>query len=263
MDTIDSLRNQQPLLIDEKIPDVIKELPAIPATTIYTYIIIGIIIFVFFRFINFLSPIYTRSSSKTRLIQRSISIIQLIIWSSYFLIMINHIWSWNILIASGFFILYLIITGWACWAYFRDFIAGAIFKINNHFKINETIKYEEIHGRIIHLKNRYLVIEDENSQITHIPYSKLASAIITKTHPAENILHHRFMLRIKNDNLSEIEFSDIKNTILELPWVSIKEMPQIRIIEKTEAFSRLEITIFSPDQKFFYKIEDHLRKVYE
>ncbi|MFA8450899.1 MAG: mechanosensitive ion channel domain-containing protein [Bacteroidales bacterium] len=264
-DTINNINEiLEPLVINEPQKLDLEKIPINFAyTTVYFIIISGIILYAFFRVVNYILPIFVRTQKRKKIISRFLPIIQLIFWVIYFVVTINHLWATNLFYGSGFFIIFMILSAWACWYGFRDFIAGAFFKFNNHFNINESIRFKNIHGKVIKQESKYMIIENEQGEKTYLPYSKLAGEIIIKTHPAENILHYRFKLKLPNELDADETSKNIKTNIMKLPWVSIKKEPNVKIIQMDENITTFEITVFSPSQQYFYLIEENIRNRFE
>lgn len=247
--------------------NTVLDLESIPSgfaySTIYYILISGIVIFVLFKFLNFILPVWAKSQKSKKVVFRFLPIIQLLVWTIYFVLAINHIWVSNLFFGIGFFLIFMVLAVWVSWYAFRDFIAGTIFKFNNHFNNNESIRYGDIHGRVIKQGARYIILENEHGEQTYIPYSKLTGEVIIKTHPAENILHHRFRIDLPNYLDADHTMTEIKNSIMKLPWVSIKKEPNVKIIQMDDQLTTFEITIFSPDQRYFYLIEENIRNKFE
>ena len=78
------------------------------------------------------------------------------------------------IIAIGFF---------AVWSILSNIIAGFILLLTDAFRVGDTITIlpEGIQGRVVELKLMFIVLEDSNGDIVHIPNNLLFQKFIKKT----------------------------------------------------------------------------------
>ena len=142
----------------------------------------------------------------------------------------------------------------------RDLVAGVIFKLSDHFSINDTLKVKKYSGKIVSFGRSSLELETENGKSIYIPYSKVLNAVNIKTDPAEKISRYNFKLETIKDCALKEKTEQIKQAIMVLPWSSIKKSPLIKPIDETENSFLFEITIFSLEKEYFHKIENNIKE---
>ncbi|MBC8487060.1 MAG: mechanosensitive ion channel [Bacteroidetes bacterium] len=230
---------------------------------VYFFLLIAILIFALFRLvIRSIGVIPLKKGVKTYIL-RFLPVIEIFFWFIYFIWAIQFFWNNNQLYAIELSLILTVLSLWIAWFALRDFIAGAIFKASKYFLINESIRVNNYTGKIISMKTRYLIIETDTGETIHIPYSRVLGQTIIKVHPAEMILSYSFKLNVPKTDKSPEVIEEIKNTILNLPWASLKKDPQIRYIysDKPE-ISTFEITVYAFEKEYFPEIEKYIRSMY-
>jgi hypothetical protein len=53
---------------------------------------------------------------------------------------------------------------------------------------------------------------------------------------------------------------EIREAILSLPWISVKLMPQVRIIDKTDTHIYFEISVYAISKSYLVKTEKYLEE---
>ncbi len=166
----------------------------------------------------------------------------------------------NQIFVIGIFILLIFTLLWIIWYYLRDFAAGIFFKLNSSLPENKQITFGKNKGKIIkkHLKN--VEIEANNNENIFIPYSKLLNGIFSISEPQNENLNYNntFTIEVKKIKSVKETIQQIQTAILQLPWVSLKNEPKILPITETENNLKLEITIFSINNDYTFKIRNHI-----
>lgn len=240
------------------------ELPNIEFSrfAVYTFIILAVIIFALFRILERIRPVLKISKELRRRLLQYLPGIELFIWVLYFVWAIQFFWNNNQLYSLGLFAILIVLLLWISWFALKDFIAGAIFKANRSFALHETVKIEEMSGKIVQFKNRTLVIETDAGETIHIPYSLLLGKIIIKSFPAEMILSKSITITIpKKGNLDGL-IEALRTDILTLPWSSVKKDPKIRPVSETSDTVTFELLVYAMEKDAFYKIESYLKEKY-
>ncbi|MDA3905983.1 MAG: mechanosensitive ion channel [Bacteroidales bacterium] len=218
-----------------------------------------VVLFISKRFI----PYLTKSESKKNLIKQYIAIFEVGIWSIFIIICIQQFSDSNKLYSWGLFLLLMLSAFWILWFSIKDFIAGALFKMNQDFKEKDIIQVNNFEGKIIEMSNRLFKIESDSGEIIYIPYSKLSNQTIIKVHPGEMVLSHAFTIKSNKSDKAETKIDKIRFEILSLPWASIKRPPKVEIIHEDESGYIFEIKLYSLEKQYFFKMEQEIRKKFD
>ncbi len=228
--------------------------------SLYTFLLLSISLCFLFRILNWLLPILIFKKGKRKLAWRYTAIVELFVWVGFMIWSVNFLSTNNQLYAIGLFVIVFAFTFWALWNGLRDFIAGAIFKINRNLYLNDTIKVSEYHGKIMKFTSNKLVLETELSEIIYVPYILLSGKTIIKLHPADAILNYTFRFEIPNDADIRQTIDKVYSDIINLPWSSLKKEPQIKPLHETENGFMLEATVFSMEKDYFPEIEKAVKQ---
>jgi len=224
---------------------------------------IALFLFVMLLIIKRVFPFLVKSHTKKRIFKQYISIVEVGIWLLFILIAIQQLSDSNQLYAMGLFVLLMLSAFWVLWFTVKDFIAGALFKMNKDFEEKDIIQVDNFEGKIIELGNRIIKIESDSGEVIYIPYSKITRQTIVKVHPGEMVLSHVFTLRTLNKEKADLLMDKIRFEVLSLPWASIKRPPIVEIIHDDEDGYIFEVKLYSLEKKYFFKMEQEIRKKFE
>lgn len=224
---------------------------------------IALILFLALLLLKRFIPFLIHSETKKTLLKQYMAIIEVSIWSLFLIVAIQQFSNSNKLYSWGLFLLLLLSSFWVLWFSIKDFIAGALFKMNRDFKENDSIQVDNFEGKIIEMGNRLLKIESDSGEIIYIPYSKLSQQTIIKIHPGEMVLSHTFTITSKKNEKAEVKMDKIRFEILSLPWASITRPPKIDIIHEDEQNFIIEVKLYSLEKLYFFKMEQEIRKKFE
>lgn len=229
---------------------------------VYLFLFLAVILFSFFRILGRVAPLLPVKKEKRRTLTRYLPVLEIFAWGFFFIWTIQYFWKNNQMYSVGLFLILVLLLLWVAWFVLKDFIAGAVFRANSSFKIQDTVQIEEYTGKIIDFRSRNIVIETGNGETIYYPYSKVLGKVIIKSIPAEMIRNKTIFLTISKDKSLIDTISNIRTDILNLPWSSIKKEPQIKpITENIDSFE-LEIVIFALETEYFYKIESYIKENY-
>jgi len=230
---------------------------------IILYVVISLVILAGFRVLSLLSK-YMLNKNRKIFVGKYLPAVESIFWMVYLVLSINifinrggglnSVWVLCVLI-----ILILLFS----WYAFRDIVSGVVWKTNKRFKVNDSIKVGEFQGKIKEFHHRNLEIITENEESILIPYTKILQTIIIKSNPTEMILSYSFGITTNKDKPSNEIIQDIRFEILNLPWSSAKTEPKIKPIKEDKTSYAFDITIYSMDKDYFYKIENIIKGKFE
>ena len=229
---------------------------------IYTFLLLTVGLFFLFRLLNWLLPLIFFRKGKSKSAWRYIAIVELFVWTGFLIWSVNYLSGNNQVYAIGLFIILFVFTLWAAWIGLKDFVAGAIFKINYDLKLNDTIQIDEYSGKIIKFTSNKLVLETESGKIIYLPFGILFGKPIIKSYPAETILNYTFSFEVPGDAKIRETIQKIFNDIVNLPWSSLKKKPQVKLLGETTKGCMLEATVFSMEKEYFSQIEKVIKERY-
>ena len=163
---------------------------------------------------------------------------------------------WN---SIGLLLVSLIVLLMISWFLARDFLAGIILKSEGSLNLNDWIKISEVKGKVISMGYRSMVLETEVGETVNMPYTKISNEISIKPNPSEKIKSHAFKLSLSKDGDYRKTESQIKSTILNAPWSSVKKKPQVKLLDETDTRFHIEVIIYSMRLTYFQKIKNYLR----
>ncbi len=232
-------------------------------TAVYKFIFWGVFLFAFLRALFFILPLFIRKKNTRKITNRFFPIFELVCWLFFFIWAIQFFLKSNHFYASLLFVLTILLMLIITWYAIRDFVAGIIFKTGAKYSQEETVKILDYTGKIVNTSFRTIELETEQGERVRIPYSKTIESVIVKSHPALMMKNYTFELKVKKDKLLSETIAEIKQTIIHLPWASIKKDTQITPKSVNDNYFVLDVTIYTLDKDFFYKIENQIRKKFE
>lgn len=239
------------------------DLMQIGSTQIFgKFLLWGIIILLFFAILRFGIPYIVKNQKRQVYLKQILLISELTIWIFYlcwfiFLFLKSGSFFVIVVFAILFFILFFIGKLWLI-----DLIAGIIFKSGGQVRKGDYFEKDANTGIVYRLGSRFLIVENIEGNMVHIPYHTITSSVFMKNEAIEQKSGYTFDLETKcTRSLEEIK-SDIQKSILSLPWSSIKKLPVITLLDQTSEKYILKVTVFAIDKIFATKIEDHIKKQY-
>jgi small-conductance mechanosensitive channel len=224
---------------------------------------LALLLFVFMILLKRFLPFIIKSQAKKTFLKHYLTIFEVSIWLLFIIISIQQFSNSNHLYAWGLFILLMLSSMWLLWFWVKDFVAGALFKMNKDFRENDIIQVDNFEGTIIEMSQRKLKIESDSGEIIYIPYTQLQKMAIIKVHPGEMVLSHAFTIRTAKSDSQDLLQEKIRFEALSLPWSSIKRPPQIEIIHEDKESCVFEVNVYSLEKQYFFKIEQEIRKKFE
>jgi len=229
---------------------------------IYRFILTGILIFFIFRFLKFLIPIFFKKKHRRKTVEKFFPIAELTFWLAFFGWAIEYFLAHNQLFALGVFVILIFISFWISMYVLKDIIAGVVFKAGGMFSLHEMVAIGDYKGKICNFGQQSLELETEAGQTIFIPYSVAMKAVKLKVGQSESLAGHSFELKIPKKKELEKLTTDLKTSILNLPWSSLNKMPVIKLSDNSAQQYTLKLTVYALDEKYFYRIESYLREKY-
>lgn len=235
----------------------------IAESNIFTFLVAGFVILIIFRIVSGIAKVLPLRRKHIIYLNHYLPGTEIAAWVIFLIWASQYLWHGNRLIAVLVFIVLLLLTLWWGWFALKDYVAGAIFRSSKAFHEGQMVRIGEYRGTIQSFSGRKLILETPEGETIHFPYSKISHAIISKINPAELIKHKTFRLTMTREKSLEETRGDIHRKIMNLPWASVKKSPIITPIEDSPSQYTFEITVYSLETEYLFKIEEHLRKKFE
>lgn len=225
--------------------------------------LIAFMLFIVLKLISKALPYLIKQPERKKAFLRYFTISEIIIWILYTIFVIRELSDSNQLYSFGLFLLLMVSGFWLLWYFMKNYISGGVFKLNGKFDINDTVQIDEYQGKIIGLGNHRMELESDNGEIIYIPYTQLADSIIIKLHPGEMVLSHSFTISTAKDKKAEKKEEDIRFEILSMPYSSLKKAPIIKIIHEDAKNFVFELTVYTLEKDYFFKMEQLIRNKFD
>ena len=228
---------------------------------ILRFILTGVVLFIFFRFLERISSKTVMKSSYRTWIRRLLPPVEGVVWFAFFLIGISRLASETIWSSVAILLVSIVALIWISWYAIRDIIAGIILKTEGAVSVNERIHVNDVTGQITKMGYRVMELETDLGETVNIPYSKVSGEIQVKSNPGEKIKSHRFEILLKEENTHEMmqQIKKIRQIVLNAPWSSLKKAPLVKLVGEKEGQKRIEIIIYALKVEYFTLIKDYLK----
>ncbi len=233
---------------------------SVTSNYLFRFFIIIAFLFLFFRIISYVLPLVFKNQRYYKLFKKYVHGIEIFVWiiflskAYYKLSISNQVFSIVSLIIIIILVLYF------SWYALKDYVAGVIFKTCGNVYINDNVRIYKYTGKIVKFAYRTLSIETTKGEIVYIPYSKITSNSVVKMNLAEAIKSYSFKLKIKKTNSLVDTIENIKKSIINLPWSSVKKKPGVYPIEETNTNIIFDITVYAIEDDYFYNIENYIKE---
>lgn len=212
---------------------------------ILLFIAIGIVLFMGLYIVN--NYILPMLKKKHFLFFKYWQKIQLIVWIGYSFLFYVTLFRSNMpltLIISG------IIIGIG-WDYWRNIFSGIIIKINNQFRIGETISTENTTGKIISINLSHTELTNDSGELISIPNYVLRSSILKHLFKKSTVQLYTFNIHIENADVSTI-----KNLAILCPFISSNQKIEVEKIKDSDYILRAGII----DISFAEEVNDYFKR---
>lgn len=216
----------------------------------------GIILYILFRVIRLFLVRTHRSDDRTIVV---ITSLELILWTFYFFWIVERLFEsksyYTYLLPALVFVLVVFVA----WFYFKDLIAGALFKIQHGPRPGRYLQVEQWSGVIKSIHATHLVLQTSSGGIVKIPYSKLQGNVLTQHEHEEHAGDLKIRIWPEQSLSEEDAMAQIRRRILLSPYCSFKKPVTVRRIEGD---SRLgyEVVFTAVAPEFVGKVEELLKE---
>ena len=164
---------------------------------------------------------------------------ELLVWSLFIVFTVYRLFMVSPYL-SLFLITLIIVAGRAFW---KDFIPGLLFRLENNAELGDSIRYGNGINIIEHIGPRNLQLRNNEGEIIILPYSHIGEAVISKSVQKSNLFQFTFNLFIKKLPPHDV-VTLLSKSIEECPWSIPSRLPKINLLGNGE----YEITSFATDE---------------
>ncbi|HHH30884.1 MAG TPA: mechanosensitive ion channel [Polyangiaceae bacterium] len=153
----------------------------------------------------------------------------------------------SVLVLGGFVIV--------SWNALHDVANGIFLKAGDVCQVGDHVRIDDLHGRIIQMRLRVLVLETSDGDEALIPYSRIADNHLLRTPAVEGVTPHVFRLPI-DDDVSPAELkSRVRRSAMLVHWSAISRPPEVILGD-----GHLEVTVYAIDPDRGPDIEAAVRR---
>ncbi len=151
----------------------------------------------------------------------------------------------------------LVLVGFtiASWPAIRDFTAGVFIKAGRVCREGDHVRVGEVHGRIVRMGQRVLVIETGDGDEAIVPYAHIARERLLRTSGGDAVTPHVFTIpRPPSLPLAELKRT-IRHSAMAVHWSALSREPDVA----ADDADQLEITVYAVDPDRRFEIETAVR----
>lgn len=226
-------------------------------------ILVAAIVSATFIILNILKVIlnkYSRRSNFLRLAERKFPMVISVLWLLVFVWAVHFLFNngaYFKLVATCSVIILSLLAGWY---FFKDFIAGIVFRGQNRFVTGDIIQFGDIDGIIESFSLTHVSLQTKEGKLLKIPFSRLSSEIISLNTSSKTFHSDIFVLSTnKKETKKETEIA-IWNFLMASPWRISSVSPEVRLEDEDETSYYFEIHIQVRNSDHLNYLTDVLEK---
>ncbi len=232
----------------------------ISGNAILTLLLLTFAIFIFFRFIQYLFRVFKNKSSLIKSLSQYVSIIEMFAWIIFLIWAANFFLHKNQILAVGVLTVLIFIIFWISIYALNNIVAGVLFKLQGNYSVGDYLQIKDYSGKIQKFSFFSLQIETKDGQSVFVPYSKLLNEVNVKYDSEVSKAGYHFRINTLKDESTDETIEKIKLELLNMPWLSTKNMPQIKQVATDDLTYTYEINLFAINNKYALKTENQIRE---
>jgi len=217
--------------------------------------ILGILLFLIFRLLQYLLPILLKNKKALNRVKRFLPVIETVSWLSFLSWYSIKFYAQYNIYTIVILLAILIIAFWVSRFLIKELIAGVLFRGSARFYEGDRIQTSQYSGTIKKFHFDTIEIEAGDGQIVFIPYSKLSGEITIKNESDGQTSAHTFQIKIISNNEAENISGNIKSYLLSLPWSSVTSNPQVTLFNQEGEKFIFDVTCYPVDKSYAKKME--------
>jgi len=153
----------------------------------------------------------------------------------------------TVLVLGGFVIV--------SWSALHDLANGIFLKAGESCQVGDHVRIEDLHGRIIHMGLRVLVLETSDGDEALIPYSRIAKDRLLRTPAVEGVTPHVFRIAVDEEASPADLKARVRRSAMLVHWSAVSRPPEVILGD-----GHLEVTVYAVDPDRGPDIEAAVRR---
>ncbi|UKN02607.1 mechanosensitive ion channel family protein [Paracrocinitomix mangrovi] len=228
-----------------------NQIGTISVQTVVFLLIIGAVLYAFF----FLARKYVVPYLGSRKAVKKMTVIlyraEVAAWVIYVVFGLYQLFSDSLYI-TGAIVVLSITAGWNIW---RDVLTGIAFRLEDKFKINDPVRFENYNGTLSEINSRNIRIKSDKEELITIPFRKLNNEIFIKRQAKGKLHSEQLNLNVGNRTAEEIT-PLLQRWLYECPWAVMNEKAKIKVI----GGGLVQLTVYAVDRASIIKTEEFLQQ---
>jgi small-conductance mechanosensitive channel len=227
----------------------VSRLGIISVRTVILLLLISVVLIgLFYLLRRYIVP-YLGSRKAVRKARTVTYRIEVITWLLFTIFALYQLLSDSLYITSVILII-LILGGRNYW---RDLIAGVIFRLENKFKKGDPVSFENYKGIIDRINQRNIVIRTDKQELVMVPFRKVSNAIFVKRQAKGKLHSAQLNLPLGAKTADDI-MPQIHGWIFQCPWTVMNENVSVKLIGP----SLIQVSVYAVDKASIDKTEEFL-----
>lgn len=217
-------------------------------TVILLLIMSGILIGLFYIIKHYVIP-YLGSRNAVKKGRKLTYRIEVIVWSVFIFFGLYQLLSDSLYITTVLLVV-IILAGRNYW---RDMIAGVIFRMEDKFKEGDPVSYENYNGILDKIAARNIQIKTDKEEMVLIPFRKVSDAIFVKRQAKGKLHSAQLSLPVGDRSVQEV-MDLIHGWIYQCPWAIMNEKVSAKILGP----GLIQVSVYAVDKESIDKTEEYL-----
>ena len=151
------------------------------------------------------------------------------------------------------------------WGFLRNYVAGLIILAEGSIKMGQSVRFDSYEGKVVKLNvlNCDIELDDSGKEILKVPYFILASKLVVKTSPSENVVTQTSILEIDRKRDPLYVEGQIETTLINMPWLLAEEGFSIERLDNTDEHYRFRVVLQGIDKKQLRRGVEELKSTIE
>jgi len=226
---------------------------------IYKLLFFAFLLFILFRIITYFIPVVIKKKKYSKLFKRNLPIMEFVIWLLFSIYSFKSLLAKNQYFAIVIFVVMLVIAIFSVRIFLKDYISGIIVKADTSIMLGDTITSSGFTGIITKFNYRTLELELQNKSSVKIPFTEILNNVLIREKQSQSISGYLFKVSTSKKQSIETLIKDIKQSIILLPWSSVKQEPVIKVVSETNNTYNLQLTVYAYNKDMYFKIEKHIK----
>ncbi len=226
-----------------------------------TVALFGLVCFFIIRLLNRMLVATTAVAPWMVNLKEKWPVLERVFWALFILGSLGALIKPNPLLGGILAILILAST----WVFIKNYVSGIIIMAEGGIKVGQSIRFDSYEGKVARLNalNCDIELDDSGKETLKVPYATLASQLVIKTSPSENVVSQISLLEIEKNRDPLLVEGQIENTLINMPWLVAEEGYSIERLDNGEDHYRFRVVLHGIDKKQLKRGAEQLKAVVE